>query len=323
MGFKDPTTKTAWCFRSVLSGPPHSFGKYLVGKDRGIVGENRLYYFLMMRGLLRRAKTFRSSPSNDSSSESTPTKMEAPDSERANRDDDLPDEERDAILSEIDRISRENRVAASPESARTPARRGGGRLVLVANIVAAVILALGVWLLSQFYSQEDEDLRSASAITVTTEGRLIEEIRRESREQVARKDEQIEEVQAELEAIRAQQREIEEDIEARVSEREAELRAQVDAEIEAERRRLIEEGLSDEEIERLMREFERRRIAELRGQVEEFRSRLAAEREERRRELAELEAEVSQTLEQARQERAAILEEARRNERELRERFEA
>lgn len=263
-----------------------------------------------MASFLQRAKRSRSAASDPSS--------------RFDSDDtsSLPEQERREILSEIDRIAADNKIMVTPQTFAFRAKRGGARFPILVNMIAIAVLAVGVYAMVHLYRQEDQNVRAGGGIAVTTESRLIGELRRQTEQQLQQKEQQISEIQAQLAAVQSERSEIEATIEERVRRLEAELRVQLDDEIEAERQRLISEGLSDEEIERLLRDFERRRLAELRAQVEAYRAELQREQQENARALALLEVELSRSLGETRRERSSLLEDARRRETELRTRYE-
>ncbi len=263
-----------------------------------------------MASFLQRAKRSRSAASNPLS--------------RFDSDDtsSLPEQERREILSEIDRIAADNKIMVTPQTFAFRAKRGGARFPILVNMIAIAVLVGGVYTMVQLYRQEDQNVRAGGGIAVTTESRLIGELRRQTEQQLQQKEQQISEIQAQLAAVQSERSEIEATIEERVRRLEAELRVQLDDEIEAERQRLISEGLSDEEIERLLRDFERRRLAELRAQVEAYRAELQREQQENARALALLEVELSRSLDETRRERSSLLEDARRRETELRTRYE-
>ncbi len=263
-----------------------------------------------MASFLQRAKRSRSAASNPLS--------------RFDSDDtsSLPEQERREILSEIDRIAADNKIMVTPQTFAFRAKRGGARFPILVNMIAIAVLVGGVYSMVQLYRQEDQNVRAGGGIAVTTESRLIGELRRQTEQQLQQKEQQISEIQAQLAAVQSERSEIEATIEERVRRLEAELRVQLDDEIEAERQRLISEGLSDEEIERLLRDFERRRLAELRAQVEAYRAELQREQQENARALALLEVELSRSLDETRRERSSLLEDARRRETELRTRYE-
>lgn len=237
--------------------------------------------------------------------------------------DDLAEEERSAVLSEIEQIVAKNRIQAGPETFRLKAQRRGLGLPLFVNIAAVVVVGAGLWLTSVYFAGRTQDARSGADITVTAESRIIEEVRRRSEQALAERDAEILAVQEELAAIQAQQRALAEEIDSQVAEREDELRTQVARDVAIERTRLQDEGLSSAEVDRLLSQYESARIAELEAELEQYREQLIAAQETRTAELARQEAATESALESARRERVAILEEARQAEEELRADFEA
>ncbi len=261
-----------------------------------------------MSGLLRRADQKRPLPQGESP---------------ANAVGSIGDEEQREILAEIDQIAAENKIMVTPNTFTLQARRGGGTFPLLVNLIGLLVLAGGVFALITLYQREEAEVRAGGGVTVTAESRLIEELRRQTDLRIAEKEEEINTIQAQLAAIQSERFDIEASIAERVRSLEQELRAQLDEELEAERQRLLSEGIPEEQIEQLLREYERRRIAELRAQVEEYRAELEREQQERAQALAVLELDLSRSLDDARQERTAIVEESRRREDDLRTQYEA
>ncbi len=235
---------------------------------------------------------------------------------------DLAEEERSAVLSEIDQIVAKNRIQAGPDTFRLSATRRGFGLPVLVNVAAIAVVAVGVWLTAQYFADRAEAVRSGADITVTAESRIIDEVRRRSEAALAERDAEIQSVQAELAAIQAEQRALAEQIDEQVAEREQELRTQVARDVAVERDRLQDEGFSSAEIERLITEYESGRIAELEAELEDYRQQLVQAQEVRSAELARLESASEAALESARRERVAILEEARQAEATLRAEFE-
>ncbi len=235
---------------------------------------------------------------------------------------DLADEERTAVLQEIEQIVAKNRIHTDPETFRLQALRRGLGLPLLVNLMAIAVVGLGLWLTTQYFAGRGEAARSGADITVTAESRIIEEVRRRSEAELAERDAEIMAVQEQLAAIQAEQQALAEAIEFQVAEREEELRTQVARDVSVERTRLQEQGLPSSEVDRLISEYESARIAELEAELDDYREQLVRAQETRAAELAGMEAASEAALEDARRERIGILEEARRTEASLRAEFE-
>ena len=271
-----------------------------------------VYTITTMSGLLRRANTKRNSPAD------VPPSNEL----LENGDGSIGDEEQREILAEIDQIAAENKIMVTPNTFTLQARRGGATFPLLVNLIGLLVLAGGVFALMTLYQREEAEVRAGGGATVTAESRLIEELRRQTDLRIAEKEEEINSINAQLAAIQSERFDLEASIAVRVRDLEQQLRAQLDEELEAERRRLLSEGIPDEQIERLLRDYERTRIAQLRAQVEEYRNQLELEQRERSEALAVLELDLSRSLDDARRERTAIAEESRRREDDLRTQYE-
>lgn len=235
----------------------------------------------------------------------------------------ISEDDRREIMLEIERVAGENRIEASDELFSYTPLKSGSLFPVLVNVAGAVVLGAGIWLLSLIFADQDAELRSAAQAVVTAESRLIEEIRRETEEQVAAKEAEIAEIQSQLASISAERDALATDLEARVAQREIALREQFEAELEAERQRLIGLNLSEEEIEARLAEFSRVKEREYAQRLAQFRRQAEAEQQELAAELDQLESQFNRTLANASAERERLLEESQSRLAELQENFEA
>ena len=202
---------------------------------------------------------------------------------------DIPVEERREIMARIDQIVERNRMVVRPDSFIFRPHRRGGLMPFLINLVAILAIVLGGLLLVFLFRREESAIVVQSAGFRTAEGKLIEAIRRESEEQMAVKDREILDTQARLEEMKGERDRVQSESAARLQEQEQQLSAQFRAELDAERERLVREGLSGQELERRLQEYETRRRAE-------YDERLAALQAEVRRELQEKEATIASLI---------------------------
>ncbi|MFP4300592.1 MAG: hypothetical protein ACLFQZ_01060 [Spirochaetaceae bacterium] len=214
------------------------------------------------------------------------------------------------IREEIERVAAENRIQISGELLEFSARRNGALLPLIANLSGILLLAAGIALLFLLFQSDDESIRSAEQSVLATESRLIQELRRETEEQLAAKEAEIEQIVARLESISEERAFLAQDMEEQIRRRERELQEQFEAELEAERRRLQALDLTDAEIEARLAEFEALKRQEYNERLAAFQDRMLAERERLEEDLDVLELQFNQTLAQANQEREAMLQES-------------
>ncbi|MDR2111376.1 MAG: hypothetical protein LBP32_08735, partial [Spirochaetaceae bacterium] len=221
-------------------------------------------------------------------------------------------EDQAEIAARIDSIAQANRISVTPEVLVVRASKPGFIFPLFVNAGAVVLLISGFLILSAFHSRDDSEIRrESSTATRSAEGRLIQEIRKETAAELQAKDQEIAYITARLSGVGEELGRLSTEMEDRIREREDDLRRQMDQQIEAERRRLLSLNLSEEVIAERMRAFEAEQIvlfnenlAGYRRQLEE--DRVAAEinlnklREEYERNLETLNAERAQALETAR-----------------------
>lgn len=233
-------------------------------------------------------------------------------------DSDVPEEEREEILQEIETMVGESRPAREiPEEFLRP-RRSGVAFPILINLVAVAAVAAGIYFISEYFRIREDSIALESQSYFSAEAQLIEEILRESEEQLARKDQEITQIQTQLARLDEEKQSLEEDLEGRVAEREAELRAQLDAELAAERARLAEAGQSEADINQRLAEIEAQREQEFNSELESFRAEAEAELNQLAAELEQRESELQQTLAASQEERTRIAQEAAEREQELR-----
>lgn len=227
------------------------------------------------------------------------------------------------IREEIERVAAENRIQISGELLEFSAQRNGALFPLIANLAGLLLLAAGIAVLFFLFQSDDASIRSAEQSVTATESRLIQELRRETEEQLAAKEAEIEQIVARLESISEERAAIAQDVEEQIRQRERELQEQFEAELEAERRRLQALNLTDAEIELRLAEFEAQKRQEYNERLAAFQDRMLAERERLEEDLDALEQQFTQTLEQASQEREAILQESEARISEVQSQFES
>ena len=218
----------------------------------------------------------------------------------------ISEEDQKDILREIERVAGENRIHVADDIFDFQPARNGAIFPLLVNIVGLAILVGGIYLLAQVFASSDAELRSTGRAVVTAESRLIEEIRRETATQIAAKEQEISTIENQLAAIMEERSTLAADVESRIAQREAQLREEFEAELAAERQRLLDLNLSDEEIEIRMAEFTREREQEFRAQLSAFRETALAEQAQLESELDSLESQFNQTLAAANRERDSL-----------------
>ncbi len=227
-------------------------------------------------------------------------------------------EDQKEIIAAIDKVARESRIAVTPEVLKIQAQKRGTLFPLLVNILSAVLLAGGGSAFYFLFQRDESGLRQEGAALTTAEGRLIQELKKESEARLLEKSREISRIQNRLQEIDRERRDLQANMDARVAAREAELRRAVEQELAAERRKLAREGFSEADITRRLQELDKRRTDAFQRELAAFRRQAEEERRKAETSLAALQAEYQASLAQAGRERARVLEEARRREEELR-----
>jgi hypothetical protein len=232
-------------------------------------------------------------------------------------------EERRAIIADIDEVASRNRLPGrAARSSPVPSRKGFV-FPLVVNVLAVVLTVAVVLSLALIFRQKDQVIAEGNAVVTTAEGKLIQEIKRDSDSKLREKDKAIADIQGRLSSIDRQRGELVASIERRIKARESELRAELESELEKERGRLAGQGLSEAAIQERIKKFEAQKNAEFNRRIEEYRKRIEEERAVEEARLAQARDEYQRSISGLNEERKKILDEARKSEDRLRTSLEA
>lgn len=234
----------------------------------------------------------------------------------------ISEEDKKDVLSQIDSVVEKNRIPVTDELFEIKPRKKGSFFPILINILALFLIAGGVYYAYRMFNERQETLSLETSAYLSAEGKLIEEIRRESETKLKQKEEEISKIQQELQALDQQSQELKEGMEEEIQAREAELRRQLEAELQAERERLEEEGISEEEIEQQLEELEQARTREFEQQLEAFRAESEAALQEKEEELEQARELTEEILQRANRERRELERETEQRVTELREQFE-
>jgi len=226
-------------------------------------------------------------------------------------------EDQKDILGEIETIATENRIKVSPEVFRIKAIKRGVLFPIIINVAAVIVMAVGITTLLLLFRRGEEQLMESAAAISTAEGKLLEELKRESSEQLKEKDSEISAIQNQLASIEQDRQKLQATMEGRIRDREEELRQALEAELQAEKGRLEEQGLSQEDIDAKIAALETQKQGEFQSELEEFRAEAEEERLRAEENLRRLQEDYNASLAEINAERARIEAEARAREREL------
>ncbi len=232
---------------------------------------------------------------------------------------DIPEAESEEILSQIDQVVSKNKLIINKKTLSFKARKRGFGLPLVVNLVAILVIVAGALVISYFFGLKEESIVTGSIGITSAEGRLIEKLKEESQAEIALKEEEIAATRSKLQDMAMEKDRLESEMDQRISDREAELRSALEQELEAERVRLAEEGIFQEDIDLLIKELESARAAEYSSQLDTFRQEALTELQEKSAAIAALTAEYEQTLARQEEEQQKLLVQLQAREAELEE----
>src|SRR5262245_45993059 len=113
----------------------------------------------------------------------------------------ISEDDRRDILAEIDRVAQENRIQTGPEAFVLHPRKKGLLVPVGVNVGALVVLALGLLILYSLYQQSAQGLVQTQVVLLSPEGKLIEEIKKQSQSELLAKDQQIADINKRVESL--------------------------------------------------------------------------------------------------------------------------
>jgi len=229
----------------------------------------------------------------------------------------ISDDDRRDILAQIDRVAQENRIQAGPEMFALHPRKRGLFVPIAVNAGALLILAAGLLLFYSLYRQSAQDLVQTQVVLESPEGKLIEEIRKQSQADLLAKDQQIADIQNRVTALAQQKNDLQTSMEQKIAEKEAQLRQALQDAVAAERARLVAAGYSQAIIEEKIREFEKKKNAEYNQALDEFKKKAEADRVALEANLKKQQDDYQKNLNDLSSERQHILDESRKRQTEL------
>jgi hypothetical protein len=266
--------------------------------------------------LLNRAKKFRKS---DESGESDTAGQDFV----FDKSSGISEEDQKEILSQIEQISQQSRISTTPTLLTVKANKKGLFFPLIVNIAALAVLAGGFLTLSAFFKQSESELRGGVTGLRSAEGKLIQEIKKETEARLKEKEQEINSIQSRLQEIDKERNELQANMDLRVKEKEDALRKALDAELAEERRKLSAQGLSEAAIAERMKRLEDEKSSQFNSQLANFRRDAEAERAKIEANLQKLQSDFQQTLATLNTERRRIADESRKREDSLRAQLDA
>ncbi len=243
--------------------------------------------------------------------------------EEADRHAGISPEDRKEITAQIEEITRKNRIDVGPEQFRLSPLKKGFIFPLAVNVLAIAFTGSALWGLSTVFSEREAAYSSSGAALASAEGKLIQELKKDSESRISEKEKEIAEFQTRLAAMEKEQSNLQASFEQRIAGREAELRSQMEKELEKERARLMAEGLSEAVIQERLKKFEEERLAGIRKELADYQKKLDAEKAAAEANYARLRDEYKTTIGSLNEERKRIQDESKKREDALRASLEA
>jgi hypothetical protein len=234
------------------------------------------------------------------------------------KDSGISKEDQKDILLHIDTVAKSSRIVAGPETWKVRPKKRGIALPLVVNLAGALVLAGGLYGLGLVFAPSEESFESSSAQLASAEGRLLQEIKRETEGRIQEKDKEIAAIQQRMASLDSERDELLSSVDARIKAKETELKDQLKLELDRERQRLIDEGLSQTDVQERMREFEKRKTEEFKSQLDGFAKKAEEEKAALQSRLDKARDEYRTSLSAATTERQRIQDESRQREQDLR-----
>ncbi|WP_319415921.1 hypothetical protein [Marispirochaeta aestuarii] len=212
------------------------------------------------------------------------------------------------IMAEMDSILEQNRLAITDETLKFSALSSGARFPVILNLTAAVLmLVVGTGLFFLFNRGEASQVDLAGRIS-SAESRIISAVREESRQELARKEEEINSINRQLRQAQEARVALIAETENELLRREAQLKEEMSRELEAERRRLLAAGLDQGDLDERLSRYREQQQGEYEEQLAAVNAELEARLEERSAELNQQMEEYRQALSSARTEQESIQE---------------
>ncbi|MDR3172594.1 MAG: hypothetical protein LBU17_13410 [Treponema sp.] len=222
------------------------------------------------------------------------------------------------IAAQIEELARKNRIVLKPDDLRVTPLKGDIAFPLVVNLIILVLSAAVLVFVSNMFNQQKATLSHNDTAFSSVEGQLLQQVRQDSEGRIAEKDRDIASIRRNLMALEQSQNDALLSIEEAFRKREQELQSDRERDIAAERKRLIETGVSDEDLYELLAVFEEERFTYYRGELDKYQDQIGLERQAAQEQYQQLQNQYQQNLRTLNDERQLIQDEFRKKEDEFR-----
>lgn len=230
-------------------------------------------------------------------------------------------EDQEAINAQIEQALEKNRMRIDDDTFRVDAERRGGVLPIVVNVVAVLLVAGGLFASLYYFDKKEQEVSVGRQSIASAESRLLDTMAEESERRLSEKNQEITDIQRQLASMISERQSIQSAAEDRIREQEESLRAELERQLAAEKQRLEDGGLSEEDLNRQLNAFETELRSGFDAQLEQAVAQANEEMQERERTLNALISEYEQSLQAAESERSALVEDLEAQRSELQERL--
>ncbi|MDA3811362.1 MAG: hypothetical protein PF518_13645 [Spirochaetaceae bacterium] len=235
----------------------------------------------------------------------------------------ISNDEQQEIVKEIDRITGHNRINVTPELFKITALKNGILFPILFNLAAVVILAGGIFATKIYFEIKDKEKFLASVEQQSAEGNLIKEIKKETEQKLAEKENEIQGIQANMQKIESERLSLEQNMNSKISERQTQLEAEMEAALAAEREKLLAQGISTEKVDEQIAAMKLEQSSIFDRELQNFREEAELQKIELESNLNQLQNEYNNKLVSVNEERARIETEAQNREAALTAQLEA
>ena len=266
--------------------------------------------FMRERGLLKKAQLLR---------EPSPPHLRilGPEELRVEQDDEITPEERQKVLSQIEAVVSRSRLKVTPDTFSFRPRKNGGILPIIVNAAAIVVVAAGVTIAVQLSRRTEQAIVAAPALVLSAEGKMVEALKEQTRQQLEGKDREINSIRVKLAGIDQERDRVRQDAEASVRQKEQELQDAYARSLQDARAKLEASGLSAQAVNARIAALQAKSEADKDAQLASFRKQADADRAAREKTIEDLQAGYQQALSQAQSERSRVQAETGRRQAEL------
>jgi hypothetical protein len=228
------------------------------------------------------------------------------------------EEERLEITRQIDDAAKRSSIGSvgpfNPE-------KKGVLFPLVVNILAVLAIGAGVYLSNYYFNQRVEELNTVKNELQSAEGKILEEVKKESEKKLQAKEKEISKIREDLKQIEQERQNLQLNMQQQIAMKEEELQRDLAEALARERARLESEGITQEEMKNRLGSFRAEQQQQYQSALAEYRQESLRQLEAKEKELAEAKATAEQILSEASRERQQLLQDAQQREEELRRQF--